>query len=109
MLVYSIKRQWVPIFVVFYCSREVADGFGYNTPFEWAGGSTECVLKAHQSKPMLWELRYRSCCSFAVKVETSICQLKSSFFAMIRWLGYFLRAATAQLLSLNRHLPNLHC
>ena len=76
MLVYSIKRQWVPIFVVFYCSREVADGFGYNTPFEWAGGSTEGESKAHQSKPKLWELRYRSRCSSAVKVETSICRLE---------------------------------
>ena len=100
MLVYSIKRQWVPIFVVFYCSREVADGFGYNTPFEWAGGSTEGESKTHQSKPKLWELRYRS---------RRYADLKSSFFAMIRRLGYFLRAATAQLISLNRHLPNLHC
>jgi len=35
--------------------------------------------------------------------------LKSSFFAMIRLLGYFLQAATAQLISLDRHFPNLHC
>ena len=76
MLVYSIQRQWVPIVVVFYCSREVADGFRYYTPFVWAGGSTEGESKAHQSKFKLWELRYRFCCSFAVKVETLICRLE---------------------------------
>ena len=76
MLIYSIQHQWVPIVVVFYSSCEVADGFRYYTPFVWAGGSTEGVAKAHQSKLKLWELRYHFCCSFAVKVETSICRLE---------------------------------
>ena len=76
MLVYSIQRQWVPIVIVFYCCREFADGFRYHTPFVWAGGSTEGESKAHRSKPKLWELRYRFCCSFAVKVEMSICRLE---------------------------------
>jgi hypothetical protein len=49
MLVYSIQRQWVPIVIVFFCCREVADGFRYHTPFVWAGGSTKGESKAHQS------------------------------------------------------------
>ena len=57
MLIYSIQRQWVPIVIVFYCSREVADGFQYYTPFVWAGGSTKGESKAHQSKLKLRELR----------------------------------------------------
>ena len=76
MLIYSIQYHWVPIVIVFYCSREVADGIQYYTPFVWAGGSTEGESKAHQNKLKLWELCYRFCCSFAVKVEMSICQLE---------------------------------
>jgi len=50
MLIYSIQRQWVPNVIVFYCSREVADGFRYDTPYIRAGGSTEGESKAHQCK-----------------------------------------------------------
>jgi hypothetical protein len=35
--------------------------------------------------------------------------LMSSFSARIRRFGYFLLTATAQLISLVRHFPNLHC
>ena len=76
MLIYSKQRQWVQIDVVFYCSREIADGFRYCTPFVRAGGSTKGELTAHQCKFKLWELRYRFYCSFAVKVETLICRLE---------------------------------
>ena len=76
MLINSEKRRRVPIVVVLDCGREIADRFRYYTSFIRTGGSTEGESKAHQSKPKLWELRYRSRCSFAVKVETSICRLE---------------------------------
>ena len=57
--------------------------------------SGNCVVALNAV--LLWRWRHR------------YSDLKSSFFAMIRRLGYFLRAETAQLISLNRHLPNLHC
>ena len=75
-----VRRQWVPIVIAFYCSREVTDSFRYDTPFVRAGGSTEGESKAHQCKLKLWELHYRFCCSFAGKVETLICQLEVIFF-----------------------------
>ncbi len=109
MLIYSIQRQWVPIDVVFFCSREVAYGFRYDTPFVRAGGSTEGESKAHQCKLKLWELHYRFCCSFAVKVETSICRLEVIIFRHDSSVGVFFASETAQLISLHRHLPNLHC
>ena len=86
MLIYSIQRQWVPIVVVFYCycSREVTDGFRYDTPFVRARGSIEGELKAHQCKLKLWELH-----SFAVKVETSICRLEVICFCHDPSVGVF--------------------
>ena len=97
MLIYSMQRQWVPIAVVFYCSREVADGFQYDTPFVRVGGSTNGESKTHQCKLKLWELRYHFYCSFDVKVETPICRLEVIFFCHDPSVGVFFATCDCQI------------